>query len=351
MIEKFRTDLLIVFLVGTIILIAQACTIKPPDDGTDLGAETTGSAVNHAKSDAQAGYTFEKAFKVNDAGTVQIIDHVFGNSGVRFTYDYLVTSITPTGVFFTETTRETGSVGKGEITPNSWANSQSAVFKKSLQFFAALPDPLADFFTGTVISLSRLWSSVKVETSQALGQGASEFDPETDRSSARFNPLLPKLQENIAALLGTGLSNTGVNTKTSANPGPNSSPSPSPSSSPPQDPHAGEPCQDPSTSRCYGLHVMNHDLVTTNCSQILDCKVKATQIDFNEMRKVTRTSNAGTQTTEDVRFHWSIQISTQVPGLFVFMDQCFSTLITQNGQQIPLTECATVTKFSFGSGN
>ena len=65
------------------------------------------------------------------------------------------------------------------------------------------------------------------------------------------------------------------------------------------------------TTQYFGLKYYVHPYTTSNCSQIKDCKVTSTHIEFNT---ITTTSGQSSQA------HWVYEISNQVPGLFVRRD-------------------------------
>jgi hypothetical protein len=333
------------FTLPLILIIASfnnACSIKPPDDNSALGPEISVNEINNAKSDARAGYTFAQAFRTGDNGTVQIVDSVLGNKSVRDANQLIVTDMKPGIAYVTETDTTTGSVISGQIGESDWAATQSSLTNRVLKFFAALPLQLSEPLSTGFLKASRLITSLRIEKSQALGE--TLMAPTNIKS---FSGVLQKrLENNIAQLFGGGLSMAETDSAPSAAPSPSTSPVPSPSPTPKP---TATPVPTPvaaSASHFYNLQVLKHEFLTSNHSQIPGGKVNSTRIDYVEIRKVQTPD----QSMQDVRLHWTLEISNEVPGLFVFLEQCYSTIVNQNNQQIPLTECVHVDNFEFGSG-
>jgi len=105
---------------------------------------------------------------------------------------------------------------------------------------------------------------------------------------------------------------------------------------------AGLDSGDPSVTRQYfGLKTFSHIIKTNNTSQIKEGKVNATHIEFNEV---------DTKAGASQKSHLVYEISNEVPGLFVKLSECLSSVTTTaNGGQVPYMECIILNTFSFGS--
>jgi hypothetical protein len=108
------------------------------------------------------------------------------------------------------------------------------------------------------------------------------------------------------------------------------------------DPDSQSGVQDttPTMSRYFGLKTSTHNVVTNNCTQIKDCKVHSSHIEFNEL------STTKGQTTQ---VHWVYEISREVPGLFTIMSRCGSAVALLNNAQVPFMECQMLDTFQFGN--
>ena len=95
----------------------------------------------------------------------------------------------------------------------------------------------------------------------------------------------------------------------------------------------------PNVQQCFGLKTFKHVLVTNNTSQITGGKVNATHVEFNEIDTV-----AG----ESKKIHWVYEISNEVPGLFVKLSECGSTVLIVNNGQVPFMSCIILDTFTFG---
>lgn len=305
-----------------ILVLSSACSIKPPDDNSGLGPEVNSNDIVTAKTNALSGYTLEQAFHTGDDGTVEVVDNVLGNTSVRDAQEMTVTAMVPGQATVTETDSMTGSSITGIITDSDWP-ILSSLTSKVLNFFALFPDPVSRSLTDSFYMARNFWNSVSFEKSQALGESALL----TNKIKLFTSPLSSVLEKDIAKLT---LKRT--DSSPTPTPGPTGTP-PAPASTP-----------DPGTSKYYGLHVLQHTLLTANCSQIPGCKVNSTQVAYVEIRNI-QVSGEQSQTT---RLNWTYEISNQVPGLFVTLSQCFTTIVNQNSQQIPLQECVQVENFTFG---
>jgi hypothetical protein len=336
--KSFILNSLTLIAFAQLLIIANfACSIKPPDDDSDLGAEVSANDIENAKASALAGYTFTQAFHKKDDGSFQVVDSVMGNSSLRDAYEETVTDMKPGIAYVTEIDATTGAVINGAITEAQWTKMQSSFSTRMFKFFAALPQPFSSSLSQTFLNVSHFVLSFHIEKTQALGENVKPLK----RAPIFKNPLEPRLEKNISALLGAGLAQKDLNSSGDLNPAPAATPTATPAATPAPTPAPVN------TSKYYKLQVLKHQIVTANCSQIRDCKVNSTRLDYIEIRKI----NGPNQTVQDARLHWTIELSTEVPGLFVYQQQCFSTVISQGTQQIPLTECASVNNFTFGGGS
>jgi hypothetical protein len=272
---------------------ALGCSIKPPEDNQELGPEVSATEVSQALLDAQKGFDPEKDYRVNDRGVVQLTSRVFASSAVRETYEYQVTTVNSAEIIYTVLNKNTGGLVQEKIVKEQPITGST----------------VARFIKNAYRKITKLVSAIKISPSTALGQV-------TRAASTGFNPpgsiYHRILDEHFAKFLAKA---TGTKLRPMA----------------------------ASSSRYYGLKILKHKLLTSNCSQVVDCRVNATRVEFDEVIK----DDAG----NDKRVHRMYEISVEVPGLFVYMDECVSALVTQEESQYPLTECIHVSDFVFGFAN
>jgi len=287
------------------------------------GAENNATEIEAAKTEALGEVKVDDLYRTGDSGTLQIFDKLMGSTSVRQTRQYQVTNIDNDNVNYSLYVVETGTTYVGKIPRHNANQSASAVtalnsgLKKLKNLFVKyFIDPIKDVLPDGAV---RLLAKISVEPSTAVGDDfvsktASEVMVEQSLATAGSDGGDPQIQT------------------------PGSAPSVSNMPEPAQAAVATGPQASP---HYFGMHITHHRVMTANCAQIADCKVNATRIEYNEMHPE---EGGGTS-----RWHWILEISKEVPGFFSFLETCASRLVNHNGTNYPVTSCARVNDFRYGS--
>jgi hypothetical protein len=305
-----------------ITVVIAACTIRPPDNADDLGPEASQADINKAFADAQAGVNIETAYRTGDNGKSQMIYKVISDTFVSETHLYQVTEVNAQHILYQDDytlhARSADEIDKhGQLLFEIVKQQPSPSPSPSPSPFhvggkvSFLPNSFSKAFSTFYAGAKKLFSSISFEFSTAIGQ--------TQSSAPAHFISLQDLESHklIEADLQTRLYGGPLHSNSTA-----------------VAPSARE-------SHYYGLRAYKHRFLTNNCSQLADCSVNATHIQFNEM-----TTGSDNQPT---KIHWIYEVSIEVPGIFIVMEECYSTLAKQgDGSQIPLTVCNHVDNFKFG---
>lgn len=273
------------------ILFCSACMVKQPDEADNIGKPVSAEEINAAFAEAQDGVSQEKAFRVGDKGTVQIIDRILGNSGVNSTQEFLVEEINDKYIIYSKRLVETNETSRYGI-PRIKTSP------------APVENAALHFIKNTFKNIAKLFKKIEINKTTAIGDSFS-----TSREALKIPLNLSRsvLEQNLKDFLAAKDTSTA-------------------------------PAQ---TSRYFGLSVVRHLYETENCSQIPGCKVNATKIEFNEIRSLEKGG--------EIKLRWLYEFSKDVPGLFITLDECFATVIVEGTSQTPLTRCSHVKTFNFGS--
>lgn len=324
---------------ATLCLITS-CMVKAPTEGTELGSPATSDQILAAITEAQGSVPQEKAYHIGDFGTMQVVDNVMQNNYVVETHEFQISGADENYIYYSEHVVENGSTKqygikrKAQSASNSAkptalnlaqargasslkANKQGEAPMVSIKKFLSSLIPLfpaqnakgiAELLKRQMTRVTLLFKKISIEKSSAVAEEDAFWPSEKDIFHNQLLARLERHQDNLSP---------------SDSPAPSESPAPA------------------STSKYYGLNVSKIKYTTSNCSQIPNCIVNATKILFAEVRKLPSGNTA--------RLNWVYIISNEVPGLFMILDECYSTVVTQNENQYPLTECARVNGFKFGS--
>lgn len=279
----------ILLLLSSVFLVV-GCNVVPPEDDMK-GAPASKQEIQAAFAEAQSGVVQEQAYKLGDYGTIRIIDQVLSNSQVVSTHDLKIEEINDKYIIYSERVAETGETAKYGIERKQGSTTPAPPKEPIGKNF------LLDKLMGLVAKVVGVFKKVEISRPTAIGQERPE-----------------RLVLNKPSSIAT--KSLRINGITS-----NAAPS--------------------STSAYYDLKVMKHPYETANCAQIPDCKVNATRITYYEVRSLSD----GTT----MKMKWIYEISKEVPGLFMILDECYSTIVQQGTNQIPFMECASVKDFRFGN--
>ncbi len=278
----------LLILVGVFV----GCTIRPPDENIDLGPEVSASDVTNSLLDAQSGITAEKSFRLGDNAHLQVTDRIFSSSSVEESHFLEVTKYDDTEIDYYDLNQTSGTVQQFVIarksdTATGWIKNTKiyAYIEKAYRKVNAL--------------VAKLTSKVSIGPSSALGEVPK-------------SPALGPVQDSVLSQSAVhALINKQLNQYVTTS----------------------------SSSKYYGLKVSPHQFNITNLAQPIG-PVNATRIEYNEMR----TDAKGTVS----RIHWLYEISSEVPGIISVLNECLSTMVTQNQSQFPLSRCSTAIDFKFG---
>jgi hypothetical protein len=307
-------------LIALAIFIAGC--IKPPDDGMALGEQVSGQNVDQVLADAQSGVPETQAFHVGDSGVIESMETVYSSTRLKESDVYKLTSLDNDYFYFDDykvkadtTTKYKMARSHDNQTPTP-TPSPSPTATPSLVSDASswLFNQVLNIVIGVKTEVQFLASKVTIQTSTALGETLNSQPPrKMDFIDLQIErDLLQALKPQDATTIQS----------TAQNPSDASGDS-------------------PGTSQYFGLRHYKHPYVTANCSQLKDCKVMATHIEFNAVT----TSNG-----ETTQVHWVYEVSKEVPGLFVIMSRCGSAVTMINNTQVPFMECSTLDTFHFGAG-
>ncbi len=365
------TSILVVSIIGASALITSSCMVKPPDDGSNLGTPTNAQQIQAAILQAQSGVTQDQAYHVGDYGTLTLSDNIIQSSIIEETHILQVTEINPKYIFYSDHTVETGASQDYEIardpvatappvqpksmilvkhSPVSFKNRMKKIFTEMevkvenlLPLFpAASPSKIADMISGSSRQIARTLNKIEIEKSTAMGDDSPQVFKRSEGSLTTFENSIHDIlkrkisSQNLSTLAGK------MHAMSSASPTPSASPSASPAPVATATPSPSTSAVAGDTISYYGLTVTKHKYTTTNCSQLPGCTANATRLQFVEIDTAPDGST--------MKLNWTYEVSNQVPGNFMILDQCFSTVVTQNDNQLPLTKCAHVGSFIFGSG-
>lgn len=286
---------LIKFLfVAGLVLSSTACILKQPTDAEDLGKPTSADEIN-AAVDAAADVDPLKVYHVGDTGIKQRIRDILGNISVLENYQYNVSAVNSQYILYSKLTVESGLTENFKIILDS-PTSPVAKFLKTTKRLLA--------------SAKRILNKIQVQASTAIGDELRA--PQSTAHKVNFAKW-PQIQmPTVSTNAHKGLSTKAVNIQS-----------------------------DDFTAQYYGLTIVNHKYPTENCSQIPNCTVNATQIAYNEV-----------QTDKDgkvSRYRRRLEISKEVPGVFMALEVCSSTVLVEGASQLPITECNKVRGFKFGT--
>ncbi len=284
-------------LVISIALVTCAC-IKPPDDGMDLGPPTTVDAVNQAVSDAVGNVPEAQAFHINDRGVYQTMETIFSSTQPKETDIIILTKMDANFFYYSDEkvragTKTTDIPIQRNPQPSATPAPTPSPTPKPPSEIAKISRGIKEFIAGMKSKVSLILAKITVQVSTAVGE--TEIPKIKKRN-------LDTTDLKIMASLGS--------------------------------------TDQPGTQQFFGLKTFKHTLVTNNTSQIPGGKVDATHIEFNEIDTV-----AG----EGKKIHWVYEFSNEVPGLFVKLSECGSTVLIVNNGQVPFMSCILLDTFTFGS--
>ncbi|MBK9294304.1 MAG: hypothetical protein IPM57_07645 [Oligoflexia bacterium] len=265
--------------------LLTSCNIKPPTDDME-GNPVSADEVQSALDEAQAEMYNEKSYKVGDFGTVRIIDQILSQSEVAASADYKVVEINDKFIVYSIRDAETGEQVLKSIEKVRPQGALKNKAKEATTLFAKIKT-----FATKVVALFK-----KVEITRPTAVGQEKLEPL--RRVKTFS------LDNQKLKLSSEDDNTVIAVK------------------------------------YFDLKVLKHPYETANCAQIPNCKVNSTRISFYEV-----------QTLKDgtiLKVKWIYEISKDVPGLFMNLEECFSTLAQSGTHQVPYMRCRKVKDFRFG---
>jgi len=276
----------------------------------------TPSQIRQAFIDAQAGFDPEKAYRVGDSGKSQMIYKVLSDNFISETHNFLVTEVNAKHILYQDAyTIHSRSADEADKHGESFYEITKATPTPSPTPASSSEKKLSPGkFSNTLIAFfnraKKLLSSISIEFSTAVGKNLAQ---DISKSIDINNLITHRILEND--LQKRFFTTQDLSTK-----------SLTPS--------------EPRESRYYGLRSFKHRFITNNCSQLADCRVNATHIQYNEIT----TDKDG----QPMKIHWIYEISIEVPGIFTVLEECYSTLVKQDNSQLPLTICSHVENFKFG---
>jgi hypothetical protein len=309
------------FGVVLLAVLATAC-IKPPDDGMALGDATPTATIDQVLTDAQGGVPESQAFHVGDTGVIESMETVYSSTTLKESEVYKLTSMDSDYFYFddykvkADTTTHYKMARAAHSTPSPTPTPTASATPASTTTSEALFAPVEKFLKLVGIikaKINLIVAKITIQTSTALGESV-QLQPTRKMDWVDLN-----IQRDV--LNAVHAKDNSTIESTAQNP------------SNTEDDSGG-------TTQYFGLKHYKHSYLTSNCSQIKDCKVTSTHIEFNA---VTTTSGQSTQV------HWTYEISPEVPGLFVIMSRCGSAVTMVNNAQVPYMECWTLDTFHFGA--